>query len=389
MDKEKEKIKDIGKSKEKEADKEKDDAGAKNKKAVKSPAKSNSFLKDERVRFVVGILITGFALYLLLAFVTYLLWWKTDQSLPHSDVISSAEKEVKNFGGKSGNFLAEMIVGYGFGLGAFFIPAIFGTIGLHLLKLPKIRPWSLVAKFTFAAILVSLIMGFVFGFSKGYLISGPGGAQGYEITRWMNAFMGKIGTGVLLLFSTIFYLVFALKVKPESFRIKIPPFLKFWKKKEKPEVIPPVEGIIDENAENPEHVDDVIHDEEIIAEQDADKDGEVEFVVRDTTRNKEEDEFIPDEEDEDEELITHGSIIRDLDQAENPVPETVGVVPIEIIVPEANDTLSDQEVAKIMDNYDPRLDLSRYKFPRYPFWRTISLKLHLIIPRFLKTRKIL
>ena len=177
--------------------KEKEEVGKKSTKAAKGSEKSKSFFTDERIKFVIGILITGFALYLLLACVAYLFWWKTDQSLPDSDIVSGPDIAVKNWSGKSGHFLAKMIIGYGFGYGAFFIPLIFGSIGLYLLSFPKIKPITLIAKFTFAAIILSLILGFIFGQSKGYLISGPGGAQGYVVTRWMNAFMGKIGTGYL------------------------------------------------------------------------------------------------------------------------------------------------------------------------------------------------
>jgi DNA segregation ATPase FtsK/SpoIIIE, S-DNA-T family len=365
-------------AKEKEAKEEKEEkdvieeTGRKNtktaKNSAKSPAKSKSFFTDERVRFVTGILVTGFALYLLIAFVAYLLWWKTDQSLPHSDIISGPEKEVRNWSGKSGNFLAEMIIGYGFGFGAFFIPAIFGTIGLHLLKFPKIRLWSLIAKFTFATIILSLILGFVFGMSKGYLISGPGGAQGYLITRWMNAFMGKIGTGVLIAFLTISYLVFALKVKPESFGMKIPAFLKFRKREKETEIVPETEIDEDNNSVTDSETD-IPGDEpdeddlSVIAEQ-PEKD-KVEFIVRNTTQNPEPEDY----EEDIPEIVGTGSIIRDLEENDQIVPaenQTIPEeenVPIQIIRPDAGDNLSEQEVAKIMGDYDPRLDLSRYKFP--------------------------
>jgi S-DNA-T family DNA segregation ATPase FtsK/SpoIIIE len=175
--------------------KEKEEKGKKNN---KGKAKSKSFFTDERIKFVFGILITGFAFYLLLACVAYLFWWKTDQSLPDSETISGADVNVKNWSGKSGHFLAKMIIGYGFGYGAFFIPLIFGSVGLYLLNFPRLNLWKLITKFTFAAIILSLLLGFIFGVSGGYLISGPGGAQGFEITRWLNSFMGKIGTGICL-----------------------------------------------------------------------------------------------------------------------------------------------------------------------------------------------
>ena len=145
---------------------EKEENSKKTSKTVKSSGKSKSFFSDERIKFVFGILITGFALYLLLACVSYLFWWKTDLSLPGKDVISGPEIEVKNWAGKSGFWLSDLIIAFGFGYGAFFLPLIFGSIGLYLLNFPKIRLWSLIAKFTFAAIILSLILGYIFRRSR-------------------------------------------------------------------------------------------------------------------------------------------------------------------------------------------------------------------------------
>jgi DNA segregation ATPase FtsK/SpoIIIE, S-DNA-T family len=333
--------------------KEKEEVGKKSTKTVKSSAKTKSFFTDERIKFVMGILITGFALYLLLACVSYLFWWKTDFSIPDSDVVSGPDIVVKNWSGKSGHFLAKMIIGYGFGFGAFFIPLIFGTIGLYLLNFPKIRVWSLIAKFALAAIILSLILGFVFGQAKFYLISGPGGAQGYTVTRWMNAFMGKIGTGVMVAFITISYLVFALKVKPESFGLKLPVFLRFRKAvdAESPatEETNAAESDLTEGEDNSE--------EEVIPETD-----KVEFIVKNTTQVTDEEDEETDGEEDTTANIAKGSIIRDFDNDGHDVPHEEAV-PLNITRPDAGDTLSPQEVDKIMGDYDPRLDLSRYKFP--------------------------
>lgn len=341
--------------------KEKEEPAKKSTKTPKSAEKSKSILTDERIKFLFGILITGFALYLLIACVAYLFWWKTDQSLPDADIVSGAEVQVKNWSGKSGHFLAKMIIGYGFGYGAFFIPAIFGAIGLYLLNFPKIKLFKLIVKFTFAAILLSLILGFVFGQLKGYLISGPGGAQGYLITRWMNSFMGKIGTGVLVTFFTISYLVIALKVKPAAFGIKIPDFLKF--KKPVTDTLAAenaadaAEAVIDpENILPPDEEED--ESEDSIMPEEAPEEN-VEFIVRNTNLDPDEEVDIVEPTPE---LVAGGSIIRDFENDESDTPPE-GEVPLDIIRPEMHDTLSDQEVQKIMENYDPRLDLSRYKFP--------------------------
>jgi DNA segregation ATPase FtsK/SpoIIIE, S-DNA-T family len=336
--------------------KEKEEAGKKSAKTSKGTEKSKSFITDERVKFVAGILITGFAFYLLLACISYLFSWKADQSLPSSEVVSGPEVEVQNWSGKSGHFLADLIIRNGFGFGAFFIPLIFGSVGLYLLRFPKIKPLKLVLKFTFAAIILSLILGyigFLFGKTKIFLGSGPGGAHGYKITEWLNAFMGKPGTGLLFLFLTISYLVFALKVKPESFGFKLPAFLlKF--RKPAPVTIPETEENSDEEPEPPT-------DEDAEPEEEILKGKPVEFIVRNTNtpiveeEDAEDEDFIP-------EVFPRGSIIRDFDNDRKAAPP-VEEVPLNILKAETDGPLSDHEVQRIMENYDPRLDLSHYKFP--------------------------
>jgi S-DNA-T family DNA segregation ATPase FtsK/SpoIIIE len=323
----------------------KEEGGKMGTRAAKTKGKSKSFFTDERVKFVFGILFTGFALYLLLACVAYLFWWKTDQSLPDSQILSGADVAVKNWSGKSGHFLAKMIIGYGFGYGAFFIPLIFGTIGLYLLNFPKIKLLKLITKFAFATIILSLILGFIFGESNGYLISGPGGAQGYLITRWMNAFIGMIGTGVFLAFITISYLVFALRVKPHSLGLRLPSFMRFRKHES---------DLHTESAEFTDHDTKITDDES----PDENRNGEkpFEFIVKNTNS-------INDRDDNNSEVFSGGSIIRDFDNNNVPPIPSVDGVPINISRPHAGENLSEQEVERLRENYDPRLDLSHYKFP--------------------------
>ena len=57
-------------------------------KGQKTKAKKKPFLSDERVKFVFGVLLTGFAIYIFIALIAYLFWWKTDLSLDSSQVIS-------------------------------------------------------------------------------------------------------------------------------------------------------------------------------------------------------------------------------------------------------------------------------------------------------------
>jgi S-DNA-T family DNA segregation ATPase FtsK/SpoIIIE len=317
------------------------------KKSTPGTEKSKSFLTDERLKFVGGILVTGFAVYLLFAFIAYLFFWKQDQSQIING-LTDPVVQAKNWSGKSGAWFAELIVGNGFGLGAFFVPLIIGSIGLYMLKFPKIRVWRLITVFAFAAIILSLVLGFLSGEKHLYLGGGLGGAQGYEANKWLNAFMGKVGTGITLTFITVFYLVFALKVSPSAFVPKIPAFLKNAKKEDGAALItdPAESPATGDLSDNPDA------DEELIKEEDP-------FVIITKT---EEPSFADDNED-----VTlpmkGGSIIRDFENDDIPEKTGDGEIPIKITKTEADDQMTEQEVQKIMENYDPRLDLSRYKFP--------------------------
>ncbi len=323
------------------------DVSKKSDKSSKKNGKRKPFFTDERMRFVTGVLITGFAIYLLLAFIAYLIWWKTDQSIPGNAIVSGPEIEVKNWSGKSGYYLAYMMISKGFGFGAFFIPLMIGSLGLYLLKFPKIRLWSLTAKFAFATIILSLILGFILGKADGYLYGGPGGAHGYHVTKWLNAFVGKPGTAIIVILLTIAYLIFALKVPLSAFGIRFPAFLSSPRGEKKDTDPSDSSGIVREVP---------------VPEQPAERkeDRKIDFHIDNRTRI--DDSAVTDDENK---IIVRpqqpGSLIRDLDNA-TPAARPVKSE-IDVSKPEVKDLLPEDEVKKIMENYDPRLDLSHFRFP--------------------------
>lgn len=303
---------------------------------VKKAKKKEPGPKDERLKFVFGTAVTGFAIYLLFAIIAYIFWWKTDQSLQPSDVISAADVQVKNWSGKSGAWMAELIVNKGFGLASFLFPVMVGGIGLYMLNMRQIKAWSLTIKIAFAIIILSVAFGFLFGMAGGFLGSGPGGAHGYLVSRWLNAFMGKVGTGALVTVAVVSYLIFALKVSPESIMKKIPSVNTFKRTKE-------------------ENSDAILSDEEDLELiPDAGMPPADDFII-----SVPREEIIPDD------VFGRKSIIRDLEDENSvavPANSEDGVA-LTINKADAGENLSDEEVHRIMENYDPRLDLPRYQFP--------------------------
>ncbi len=289
--------------------------------------------RGEKSAFVFGIIFSGVAVYLLIAFIAYLFWWKTDQSLAGNQVLSGPEVQVRNWSGKLGVTISEFFISKGFGLGALFIPMIFVGIGLKLLHFPGIRLWKLILKYALATVILSLLLGYIFGNAKGFLVSGPGGAQGYYIAQWLNALMGKTGNGILLFIILMTYLTLVLNIHPDTFRKRVAQLLRKRKISDKSNL----EGEEAGKEQNP------VSDFE-------DSDG--------TNGNDNQyDNYIP--------AGIGGSIINVMDNDnESDITQPVtGEIPINITRAGEGDQLTDEEVEKIMENYDPRLDLPRYKFP--------------------------
>lgn len=308
----------------------------------KSPGKKrkNPITGNENIKFISGLLITGFSVYLFFAFIAYLFWWKTDQSFDASSVLSGADIQVRNWSGKSGAWFADILINKGFGLAAFFIPVILASIGLRLLHIKKIKALRISRDLVLGTIILSVILSYIFGHANGMLGSGPGGAHGYFVSRWLNAFMGKLGTGVLLLVVVLSYLLVVFNIKPSFSNIKL-----FAGK---------------ENANVPEET-----PESDLIEENQDINDEPGFSINRTI-------------DEEKDTAQEAGIGEDtvdtvnkenIDKAAGPIIHEIGSdensngVTISIERAEANDQLSDEELAGLKENYDPRLDLSAYKMP--------------------------
>jgi len=287
-----------------------------------------SVLRDERIKFITGLIITGFSVYLFFAFIAYLFWWKADQSFA-TPVISGAEAQVNNWSGKSGAWFADIFINKGFGLAAFFIPVILAAIGLRMLHIKRINAFRISRNLVLGTIFLSIVLSYIFGHANGMLGSGPGGAHGYFISQWLNAFMGKLGTGILLFVVFISYTILVFNIRPSFTKIRnyIP-----WLRK--------VESEPDET-------------EKLDSEFKINRPGDDEYIDESADDQKEE----PDESTNDKDL-SGGPIIKELLPGEDK-----NGVSISITKAKANDQLTEEEMERLKESYDPRLDLSSFRMP--------------------------
>jgi len=173
--------------------------------------KSGSFFTDERFKFTLGVIISGFALLLFISFMSYIFTWKTDQSFEWSKVFSEPEYSVENWSGKLGAYFSNLFINRWFGIASFAVPFMLLLFGFRLMRV-KIRNLSSIIRTTvIGMILLSVWMGFLLGNFKGILGSGLGGKHGLYISEWLSAFAGMFGAALILLASTLIWSVFSIQ----------------------------------------------------------------------------------------------------------------------------------------------------------------------------------
>ena len=117
------------KAKEKSAGKSKSGSKARPKRKA-APARRQRpvrepLLNDDRrriVRIVLGVLCGLLTLYTLVALISYVFTWTSDQSLSYDSQMFSMGSAAENAGGKIGYLWANLLISKWFGLGAFAIP---------------------------------------------------------------------------------------------------------------------------------------------------------------------------------------------------------------------------------------------------------------------------
>lgn len=172
---------------------------------------SNSIFKTSRgQKFIVGVLFVIIAIILLLSFISYYITGNNDQS--QINELTNRNVVVENWLGKIGAWLSDVFLHKGFGVASFLFVKIFFLLGAYLivdLPLKKLRKsifWDLYLITT-----ISILFGLLWD-----VIPHLSGIIGFEINDLIQDYLGKIGSILFLVFATIVFLIFKIKVSPDK-----------------------------------------------------------------------------------------------------------------------------------------------------------------------------
>ncbi|TWI00569.1 S-DNA-T family DNA segregation ATPase FtsK/SpoIIIE [Flavobacterium tiangeerense] len=181
-----------------------------NKKKETTSTSTQKIQISKQQKIVFGTMLVLFSVALLLAFISFFIYGQQDQSAVQE--ITNREELVQNWLGKFGALLADTFVYKGFGVASFIFVRLFFLSGMYLIvgipvkRLKNIWFWDL-----FAIIVLSILFGF-FATSLPEL----GGIIGYELNLFLQDYLGKTGTLLTLIFGLVIYIIFKMKLSPET-----------------------------------------------------------------------------------------------------------------------------------------------------------------------------
>ncbi len=185
---------------------------SKSKKETKPKIKRPSFKLSSQQKLIFGSFLIILGLLLFIAFVSYFFTGKIDQST--LDEFTARQVETQNWLNKTGAWLSDFFIHRGFGIASFIFSGLIFLSGVFILtnaNKTKLR------KHWFWGILITIWLSVLFGFFAEYY-DDLGGTIGFEINTFLQAYLGKIGTILLLIFVLIVYLAIRFRVTAESFK---------------------------------------------------------------------------------------------------------------------------------------------------------------------------
>src|SRR5690554_3226548 len=104
--------------------------------------KSSTTFNKDKFRFIFGIFILLASAYLLISFLSFLFYGDADQSrldLPGSQFVMNPEIRVGNKAGKTGAWLAEVLMNRGFGFASFIFIYLMLISGFKVMKINLVK----------------------------------------------------------------------------------------------------------------------------------------------------------------------------------------------------------------------------------------------------------
>lgn len=310
------------------------------KKEIKWIQDVRATMKNETVQFVAGLLCVMVALYMILAFSSFVLNGGVDQSALEQQSVTealanAATDEVANATGRSGAHIAQTLINGCFGISAYCISIFMLVLGLNLMRTYRfnLKHWGICCAtiLVWGSLFLSITVDRWFSDSGIYW----GGYHGHNVAEWLNGQFGLPGIIILL---TVIAILFCMYLTNNT--------IEFVRKLLHPKSLLP--GKDEEEMTQPVAGEGVSGQHDDVDLSNAEQPTEIEWNTDDKGADK-----IEQPENLELEIVAQSEEDDIHETPEKGVPEADFVIEVK----------EEEEARKIIEPYNPRLDLSRYKFP--------------------------
>ena len=173
---------------------------------------ANNIFQNEKINFILGIVLFGIAVYMILSFVSFFTTGAADQTLieqPREGEIANQNGEFLNSCGSLGAYTAYFFIKQCFGLPSFLIPVFLILLSLRLMKAYtnlNLFKWFMVLMI----VMIWLSVTFAKFLSPFFIDSSfcPGGDHGLFICQQIEGYLGAPGLTAVLALTAIAFLTY-------------------------------------------------------------------------------------------------------------------------------------------------------------------------------------
>ena len=191
---------------------------------TKSPTKNPKKISFKRIltpfvnsnnKKIFGATITLCSVLMMIAFISYLLDWRAEDSILSDEGYTIFNNETNNQIGGLGAQVSHIFIKLWFGVTALLIPFITLIIGLNILGLRHLKLRKLIFNSILGIILIPICISHFFG---GLITAG---GLGIFVNELLIQAIGNIGTSLLLITAISLYFVISLNVNTERLQLFI------------------------------------------------------------------------------------------------------------------------------------------------------------------------
>jgi S-DNA-T family DNA segregation ATPase FtsK/SpoIIIE len=160
-------------------------------------------LKNETFLFVTGAVLTIIAVFLIIAYISFLFTGGTDQS-----AVLSGVQDIENSTGKLGASLSEKIVNGWFGFSSILLPVFLIVCGLNMMHITRARLFRWFVACGVLMVWLSVFFQFILApvMQSSFII--PGGTHGMNLTETLRSYIGVPGLILTLLLTMLLFCVY-------------------------------------------------------------------------------------------------------------------------------------------------------------------------------------